>query len=120
MGYGKKEGTPEQNESSPKGRIINAIGAGNVDELVAALSETNRILTNKEAGHFSRNSIIALREMARVFFESVTKVGYAGMNVYLGDDGLSRISLGVDNGEITVELTDNSTNKVKRKWEELK
>jgi len=104
-----------------KQKIIEAVGTKNVNQLIAALQETNQALTGLESGHFSAGAgIDGLRKELTDFFQDSEKYGDASVVVYLGDGGQSRIVVTTEeSGDVSVELTDNSTDEVKEAWENL-
>ena len=104
-----------------KQKVIEAVKSRNVDQLVSALQSINQTLTGLETGHFSAGAGIAgLRKEIADFFQEAERYGDASVVVYLGDGGLSRLVLTIEEKEnVGIKLTDNSTDKVKDAWKEL-
>ena len=117
---------PEKQEEklNLKEEIIEAIKSKDREQLLSVLKEVNKKLTGLETADFnpSTSGIKQLEEKIAKFFDEIENDadGSSSLIVYLGDSGLSRLSLGVDfQGEAIVELTYNSTKEVEKKWSEL-
>ncbi|MBU4210436.1 hypothetical protein KKC08_04155 [Patescibacteria group bacterium] len=102
---------------SLEGRIVQAIRNGETDQLVSRLRQANSVLTGSQQGHFSESSAKDLDQKVADFLDKA-KGGYATTIVYLGDCGLSRLCLSVMDDETKVEPTYNSTDSVKKRWEQ--
>ena len=113
MKFFEEKVTPKVNA---KERLIQALKARDSDSALSALGEINTKLTGVDQGSFQPE----LKDNLTTQVESVMNADeMASTVVYLGDGGLSRIVLAKDGKEIKVQLTYNSTEKVKSSWEKL-
>lgn len=108
-----------ESKEQPRGfqeKIKNAIVAGNVENLFGVLLEVNNILVGLERGSFSpERGVESFKKELKKFLQ--TNPGF--LVVYMGA-GISRIQLAVDEDKIFIEISQNSSNEVKKKWEEIK
>ncbi len=98
-----------------KQEIIEAIQSSDVATLESMLRELNIDLTGIESASFTPDE--NLRGKLDKFFSEAQENGLASVILYLGDSGLSRIRLQIDGDAISIELTDNSTDEAKKKWD---
>ena len=106
-------------------RIIEAIQAGSLEGLKSAIIKANKVLTRKELGYVDGCEKGSLHYELEQFLREAKERKFATSVIYLGDSRLSQIVmnvLGVNvmGDEVLVGITGNSTNEVKRKWEELR
>ena len=115
----------EEEKVGYKNKIIEAVNSKNVEQLISVLQNTNMALTGLEQAHFSSGAgIKSLKEELTKLFQGVEEYGHANAMVYLGDGGFSRLSIDIRknddvNNDVIVELTSNSTDKVKKRWKEI-
>lgn len=116
---------PNQNKEeyfdvSPKERIINAVRDGDTEALDKVLVSVNGELTGNKAALFQDNDN-AIKERAQIIsnlIEAYKSGDFSTEEVYLGD-GLSRIDICVNGENVEVDLTGNSTELVRKKWDEI-
>jgi hypothetical protein len=110
-------------EGSYKQKIIEPIKSKNIDQLVFVLQDLNMDLTGFEQAHFGSGARIKMlkeEKKSQNYSKKTGKYGKASVKVCLGDGGLSRIVIWIkEDGNIITDLTDNSTDEVKKAWEEL-
>jgi translation initiation factor 2B subunit (eIF-2B alpha/beta/delta family) len=111
----------QEHISGHKQKIIESIESKDVDQLVSALKDTNMALTCFEQGHFSPGvGIKELKKELTELFQEADMWGNARVVAYLGDGGLSRMIIGLEEGgNAIVDLTHNSTDEVKEAWKKL-
>ncbi len=80
--------------------------------LVKLLVETNEVLVSHHLPDFVHDTWV---DQVWKFCDDVLDHGQAGEVFYL-HCGISRISVGWFQGRLTVELTENSSDKAKRVW----
>ncbi|MBI2122366.1 MAG: hypothetical protein HYT98_04580 [Candidatus Sungbacteria bacterium] len=115
------EGDPkkESKKSTLAKEITEAITSQDKQKLYAALSEINHILTGGNSGDFQDGVSTKqfLRDIDRFIHDAGE--GFSSLNISLGDGGTSRLILWVENGRIDLDISPVSSEKVKRKWDEL-
>ena len=107
-----------------RGNIIAAIQSDLVSNLFSALREANRVLVGIEDQQFSaKESVESYTDFLKELQEFLNRIRTGGwppyLLVYLEDMGFSRLMLNVAGGVISVLLTNNSSKKVKERWQEL-
>lgn len=103
-------------------KITRAIQSDDADKVVAALQDANEALTGEKRGSFAPGEyrIKKMKEQIAEFLEDAEGSGMADTVIYLGDGGFSRLIILVIEGKITVDLTEGSSSKAKKAWDELK
>ncbi|MFC1678166.1 hypothetical protein ACFLZ9_00335 [Patescibacteria group bacterium] len=103
-------------------KLTEAIRSKDKIQIIKVLKEINQNLTGLEAGHFSDGQGLSeLNREVDEFFEYIKKHNHGYLKVYLGDGGLSRLVISVEeDGEIDIEVSRNSTDKVRKAWENFK
>jgi hypothetical protein len=108
---------PPENRSKI-GSVIGSMQARDRESLVAALTSINEFLTNNNQAHFLRPEVTA--EEVDLLFSNIDEEDGGEHIFYLGDGGLSRLSVGIEHdGEPFIDLTPNSTDPTKKKWQLL-
>ena len=109
------------NFSGYKQKITEAVQSKDMEQLISALQDTNMALAGSKLAHFSEGAGIRdLRSELAEFFQKAEKRGYSSTTVYLGDGGLSRLVIAIeDGGKVRISLSYNSTDSVKKAWEIL-
>ncbi len=130
----KKPEQQEQQELNCREKIIEAIKLKNPEDLLDSIAETNKYLVPESSEQFTSDyAIERLRKQIAEFFEEMENSldVSASSVIYLGDAGLSRLTLYVrpHKKNINSEIPDDkievgivsevSTEKVKERWNEL-
>ncbi|MFA4931041.1 MAG: hypothetical protein WC570_04220 [Patescibacteria group bacterium] len=102
-------------------KITAAVQQKNIEKLISTLQDVNQLLTGLNLGDFATGaSREHLKEELHKFFQESQSGREANTVVYLGDGGLSRLLIAVDeDGKVTIEPTYNSTDEVKKNWKLL-
>ena len=115
------EGEPTKESKKPVWitKITEAIASQDKQKLYATFCEINNILTGGNSGDF-QDGVSAkqfLRDIEK--FLSGSQKGFASLRAYLGDGGISRLILQIDEENLSLDISPVSSDKVKKKWDEL-
>lgn len=95
------------------GELRDAILRKDEQSIFRLLEEVNDILIG-ERGYYS------LPEGEKMNLRQLMNSEDFGVKIYLGDGGMSRLIIHKNGENISVSVSGNSSEKVKRKWEEIK
>lgn len=111
----------EQFEGNFEQRIIDAIQIGDKDQTLELLQHVNEALTNcGQTGNFSPHYQAELKKELNGFINSVKENKDNLIKIYLGDSGISRMFIEKEGDEITIRISNNDSDDVAKKWEQIK
>lgn len=109
-------------EAAPnlKQKIIDAIHANDIKQLIQAVEEMNTYLTSHSKLGVP-NQITSQEGDFEDFFATLKRMNgkSARAYIYLGDGGGSRLMITVNEGKIFLGVSSVSTDEVKEKWAKL-
>jgi predicted AlkP superfamily phosphohydrolase/phosphomutase len=114
-----RESSPEV-ESNLKQKIIEAVLAEDIEQLIRAIETMNTYLTG-DSKLGVPNQISSQEDDLKKFLKSFKKSEgkWARAYIYLGDGGVSRLSIYVEDQNISLAVSSVSTERVKEKWAQL-
>lgn len=103
------------------GTTLASIQSRDVEGLLGNLQQLNQKLTGGMTGAHFKDDDTLRTEIRRLFGDlERSEEGDADVIVYLGDDGYSRLDIGIDyDRNPFVSLTNNSTPEVKERWKAI-
>ena len=102
--------------------VREAVTSGDIGALRAQLASVNQLLTGIDAGDFDGSEFTEqqLAERLQDFIADAQRYHDSSVVIYLGDSGLSRLSIATYKDSVIMGLTPSSTSDVVAKWEALK
>lgn len=101
-----------------KQNIIAAVEARDKEALFKALAAASKFLTDNWFGG-DEDALRQQDQELSKFFSELEQKGEAHVKIYIGDGGISRLIIWVEDNQITIEPSPVSSDKVKKRWEEL-